>query len=374
MAKPQPKQPYNLNPEPVRLSLIAPLFALVLIFLPVPPWVVEDFYSRDMYPWLQNIFTTGTNFLPLALLDALLIALVLATVFRVRRLFNVMRQRGVFDAMWEGMRRVVRIAGLGVILFFWAWGFNYRRQPLETALPEKNAPRPTLDQLQAAVIESNSLAARLRPLLKGPELGYPEIAPKLKEPLNAALKKLGRPLLAREGRPKYSLILTPFFSSSGITGMVNPLGLETIVNPDLLPHQRPFVLAREWARLSGHADEGEASAVAWLACMYGGPELAYSASLYLIQEAAAALPDENRRTVLQRLESGIRGEVDAMLAQRTRTDSSRVQRPAERATDEYLKTNPPTEVSRRDRRALALILLPSMKDVLGTYQTTRAEK
>ena len=40
----------------------------------MPPWIIEDFYSRDMYPWLQNIVTTVTNLLPLAVLDLILIA------------------------------------------------------------------------------------------------------------------------------------------------------------------------------------------------------------------------------------------------------------------------------------------------------------
>ena len=96
------------------------------------------------------------------------------------------------------------------------------------------------------------------------------------------------------GRPKFSLLLTPFFTWTGVDGMINPLALESIVHPDLLPFERPFVLAHEWAHLSGHADEAEASAVGWLACMNGPPPLAYSASLYLIMEARAALPPRSR--------------------------------------------------------------------------------
>ena len=61
--RPQPNQPYNLNPEPIRWSLVAPFFALLAIFVPIPPAIVEEFYSRDMYPWLQNLFTGITNYL-----------------------------------------------------------------------------------------------------------------------------------------------------------------------------------------------------------------------------------------------------------------------------------------------------------------------
>ena len=49
--------------------------------------------------------------------------------------------------------------------------------------------------------------------------------------------------------------------------MINPFGLEVLVNPDLLPFERPFVAAHEWAHLAGYADESEASFVGWLTCM-----------------------------------------------------------------------------------------------------------
>ena len=109
-----------------------------------------------------------------------------------------------------------------------------------------------------------------------------------------ALAQLGRPTLFRPCRPKFSFILGPFFTWAGVNGMLNPLALESIVHADLLPAERGFVLAHEWAHLAGQADEAEASAVGWLACMKGGPALAYSASLYLILEAGGALPPSAR--------------------------------------------------------------------------------
>ena len=45
--------------------------------------------------------------------------------------------------------------------------------------------------------------------------------------------------------------MTPFFTWTGVDGMINPLALESIVHPDLLPFERPFVLAHEWAHLAG---------------------------------------------------------------------------------------------------------------------------
>ena len=65
------------------------------------------------------------------------------------------------------------------------------------------------------------------------------------------------------GRLKRTLF-GPYFRWTGVDGMVDPFGLEVLVNPDLLPWERPFVAAHEWAHLAGFADEAEASFVGWL--------------------------------------------------------------------------------------------------------------
>src|SRR5688572_29955891 len=102
------QQSYALNAEPVRLSVVAPVLAVLILLVPIPAWIIDDWYSRDMYPWFQNIVTTFTNVLPLAVIDLLLVLIVVLTFHRAWRLFHVMRQRGVIDALWEAVRRVVR--------------------------------------------------------------------------------------------------------------------------------------------------------------------------------------------------------------------------------------------------------------------------
>lgn len=273
-------QSNSLNPEPVRWWVVSLLMAVVVFFTPLPAWVVEDFYSRDMYPWLQGAVTGATNTLPLAVLDVILIAVAFAVLFRIRRLFYVLRQRGVMDALWEATRRIVRAACVFAVLFYWAWGFNYRRMPLESVMPGGKAPQISVDMLMAGFADSSALASQLRRMTVDDQGNLHTIRLALREPMNLALKSLGRVPLETPSQPKLSLVLTPFFRLSGVTGMINPFGLETIVFPDLLPFERPFVLAHEWGHLSGHADEAEASAVGWLACMKGDAVLGYSASLY----------------------------------------------------------------------------------------------
>ena len=161
-------------------------------------------------------------------------------------------------------------------------------------------------------------------------------------------------------------MLTPFFTWAGVTGMVNPIGLESIVHPHLLPYERPFVLAHEWAHLAGQADEAQASAVGWLACMRGTPQLAYSASLYLIMEAASALPGDARQTVIKQLDAGVRSDIDDIL-RRLQKGEPVVQRTASRVYDEYLRANRVADGTASYRRALSLILSAPLRDALTKY-------
>jgi hypothetical protein len=257
----------------------------------------------------------------------------------------------------------VRAVALVALVFMLVWGLHDRRIPLEQSLGAP--PPPSTAALVAAITEANALARTLRPRLGAVEsLTYASVAAQLRQPMAEALAELNRPTRFRPGRPKTSIILDPFFTWAGVNGMVNPLALESIVHADLLPVERGFVLAHEWAHLAGQADEAEASAVGWLACMKGGPALAYSASLYLILEAGGALPGEARSKAFASLDAGVRSDL-ASIAERMSRRQPQVQRAASRVYDEYLKANRVEDGTASYGRALTLILSPELRRALN---------
>jgi hypothetical protein len=321
-----------------------------------------------VYPVVQSIATAITNLAPFAVLDALIVAAVIVTVFRGVRLWAVVRRWGVMVALWETMRRVLRGVAVVVLVFLGMWGCNYRRTPLARSLAG-GAPAPlTTASLETTMAEVNALAVRVRPAMTAqPGLTYAEIARELPGPIDAALAELGQPGLARAGRPKFSFLLTPFFSWAGVNGMVDPVALESLVHPDLLPFERPFVLAHEWAHLAGRADEAEASAVGWLACMKGGPRLAYSASLYLITEVWGALPPAARRRAFAGLDAGVRDDLAAIARRVEREQRPAVEHAATRVYDQYLHANRVPDGVASYSRALTLILSRPIRDALKSY-------
>ena len=352
------------RPAAVRGWWAAGLLAVLMIALPVPAGFIEEFYSRLAYRWVQRGLTSISNLVPFAVLDVLIAGTVLGILLRFLWLLRAAWHRGPLSALSEGIRRVIRTVGLVIIVFVTAWGCNYRRLPLETTLRGAPAPRPTAEALELALAQVAALAANYRRASAAePEWDMRQVAAALEEPMNVALTRLDMPGLATPGRPKTSRVLTQWYTWAGVNGMVNPFGLEPIVHPDLLPFERPFVLAHEWAHLAGHADEAEANAIGWYACMQGDAPLGYSASLYLVMEVSAALPVEARKRALSRLDPGVREDLEA-IGRRMRAERPRVRRAASRVYDEYLKANRVQDGTASYSRALTLILAPPLRDAL----------
>ena len=102
-----------------------------------------------------------------------------------------------------------------------------------------------------------------------------------------AQRDLGATHIATPGQPKRSL-LSLYFRWATVDGMIDPFGLEVLVNPDLVPIERPFVVAHEWGHLAGWARESEASLVGWTTCMEGDETAQYSGVAVAVPAPARA--------------------------------------------------------------------------------------
>jgi hypothetical protein len=218
------------------------------------------------------------------------------------------------------------------LLFLALWGLNYRRVPLEKKLPF-DASRITRENAlrvgnQAVDIVNGDFAAAHAETADGRSL---------REAFARAQALLDDRLRAVPGVPKRSL-LGWYFRWAAIDGMTDPFFLEVILNPDVLPVERPFVLAHEWAHLAGYADESEANFVAWLTCTQGDALARYSGWLALYGHLARAVPPSDRGALAERLAAGPRRDIAAMNARLLRS-APMVRRAASEAYDSYLKAN-----------------------------------
>jgi hypothetical protein len=134
-----------------------------------------------------------------------------------------------------------------------------------------------------------------------------------------------------------------------------PFMLETLLNPDLTPPERPAVLAHEWAHLAGYAPEDDASFVGLLAALRADPGARYSAWLSLAFEASAQLPRVERQRLLSRLEPGPRQDQEAIRV-RLQSRVETVERVSWETYDRYLKAQGVREGVQNYSRVVQLIV------------------
>lgn len=302
------------------LGIVA--IAIIAALVPLPAHVVERWYSSLVYPRLQRAVTPVSNLVPFALFD---LACVAATAAVALLVFRRVRDRGWRRGLSAAAGALAVAASVVYLAFLAMWGLNYRRVPLRDKLAVDRAriTRAAAAQLGAANADDlNRLYAASHPA----ELSLASLAASF----DATVRAVGGQAPIVPGRPKQTL-LGGYFHQVSVAGMTDPFLLETLVAPDLIEPERPFVIAHEWAHLAGYADESEANFIAWLTCRHGDALARYSAALEMYGYAAP-------RTANQVLTLGPRIDLYAISYRYTQT--LRPMRIAARAGyDAYLKAN-----------------------------------
>jgi hypothetical protein len=294
--------------------------ALAGAFAPIPAWTVERWYARGIYPVLQNLLTSATNPVPFALFDILWVGAAAAGATVAYRCIQTAGwRRGAFRLAIVSAHATAIV----YIAFLAAWGLNYRRVPLI----EKLAFDPARVTRAAAVSFGEANAATLNARYAKAHEAAGSI-----ESLSAAFQEtvlaLGATREIVPGRPKPTL-LGGYFHETAVAGMTDPFLLETLIAPDLLDVERPFVIAHEWAHLAGYADESEANFVAWLTCQRGDAAAQYSAALAMI---GYQMPKKGA------LDVGPRIDIYAISYRYSRTNEA-LRFAARRGYDKFLKAN-----------------------------------
>ena len=306
----------------VRLAWAAAFaIAALAALLPLPAAAIERWYSRGLFPPLQRALTSLSNTVPFALFDVLWIGSVAAAAILVYR----RRTSG----WWRGSIHVATVlacAAVAVYLaFLAAWGLNYRRVPLveKVVFTEDRITaraHAALGDRAIATLNADYAAAHAAPV---------DLA-SLRAAFQDAHRALGgTPIVP--GRPKATL-LGWYFHKASIAGMTDPFFLETLLAPDLLDVERPFVIAHEWAHLAGYADESEANYLAYLACQRGGAAARYSAALMILGYAPGSVAPRDA------LDPGPKIDLYA-IRYRYRHTSGALRFAAREGYDRYLKAN-----------------------------------
>jgi hypothetical protein len=314
-----------------RLALIVVAAAAAL--LPAPPSLVERVYSNGLYSAAQPWITRASNRAPWALFDPLVAGVLGA--WMVTGVRDLVCRRTWLPALGSIATRTLVWSSALYLGFLLAWGLNYRRLPLVDKL-QFDGVRVSQDRARdlalTAADQLNELYAPAHGAM--PPDGETSLAAAFVQ----AQRDLGAARLAAPGRPK-STVLNPYFRRAGVEGMTDPFFLETLIAGDLLPFERPFVIAHEWSHLAGIANEGEANFAGWLICLRGAPSERYSGWLFLFAELSRATSGSDRAAVLARLAPGPRDDLRAIARRMQQQVSPRVSAAGWRLYDRFLKAN-----------------------------------
>jgi hypothetical protein len=321
------------------LRILIVSLALAAAVLPAPsPAVVERWFSVSFYPILQRTATPLSNAVPFAILDALTLVLLAGLVAAIVLVVKRTRRTRSAKPVLRLIGQLAATAAAIYLVFLLMWGLNYRRLPMWERLEADSRP-PSTDAVMAlgrtAVERLNTLHA---PSHRTGWRTEPWMNPRLLAAFETVQGYVGDGRGAVPGRLKDSLYGV-YFRWSGVDGMINPFGLEVLANPDLLPFERPFVAAHEWAHLAGFADEAEASFVGWLTCVHADDGSAYSAWLSVFWQLRADVSAGDRAALARTLAAGPAEDIAAIEARVRRGEQPRVREASRIAYDRYLKAN-----------------------------------
>jgi hypothetical protein len=331
--------------------------AIALVFLPAPESAstVDRLYSRGVYGLLQPLLTSISSLLPVAWLDLLLVGALAWLVLRCRAIARVTGSARRQTVVALAADLVTAIAAL-YIVFLAAWGLNYRRLPI-TATLDFDQKRVTSEAVERFAVRAVDELNRLHMRAHADPSATATLAAvrvHLAPAFTKAQRDLGATHIATPGQPKRSL-LSLYFRWATVDGMINPFGLEVLVNPDLVPIERPFVVAHEWGHLAGWARESEASLVGWTTCMEGDETAQYSGWLSLFLHLRGDVPRDALARIDRALAAGPRADLAAVY-ERLAAGQPAIQRASWGAYDQFLKANRVAEGVRNYDEVVTLVL------------------
>ena len=310
--------------------------AVAAALAPVPAGLVERVYARGVYPPLQRGLTTLSNLTGVAIFDPLVIVAGAGLICLVIARLRQARRRGWRRAVGRAAADLAVAASIVYLAFLALWGLNYRREPLSRQL-DFDAARVDAASLARMLDTATDELNRLAPLAYAAPWPALDDLRRVMAPAYAeAQADLGQGG-AVPGRPKRTL-LSWYFGRAAIDGMTDPFALEVLVNREVLPFERPFVVAHEWGHLAGYAAESEASFAGWLTCLRGGPQQQYSGWLVLFLHLVGNVPQADARDRIARLDERPREDMRAVI-RRVSGSTPVVRETARRVYDRYLKAN-----------------------------------
>ena len=259
------------------LVILFPAQILLVVVLSFNPSFVERYYSHGIYPVWSSINRIFWGWIPISVGD----------------LFYTITGYWMLRSLWQGLKHIRHdpldklknvVATLSVIygLFYWGWGLNYFRLPLEEQLGiETTYTTEELTDLTARMVSHiNDIHGQL---VRDSTLGVTH---------NLSRKEIFQRVFEayKKGRSTHPLLDYPFPSQKtslysipltymGYGGYLNPFTGEAQINGEIPPFRWASVAAHEVGHQIGYSAEDDTNFIGYWVCLQSDdPYLDYAAS------------------------------------------------------------------------------------------------
>lgn len=265
------------------LFLIPGIFAALIYFvLPFFPNIAEYVFARGIFRVLSTVLSFITGYIPFSLTELLVVLalplFVFAVILFIKRMKKSKNRRQTAAKAGKAAGWVISST---LLVYMLMHGANFYRFPVAELmeLPQADYSQEFLVKVVKDLIRQGAAA---KAEIAVDEKGSLKLSATVPEMLSAGsfgYDKLGEKYdFFKYGAPNgKGVILSRYWSYTGITGMYFPFWCEANVNIDIPKISIPVTAAHELAHTKGFAREDEANFIAFLACAESdNPEIRYS--------------------------------------------------------------------------------------------------
>ncbi len=326
----------------IAFSLLAPRFSRL----------IETRYSTALYYWTIRPYSLLTGIFPFSLTELLVVSL--AVVLIVRAATTIMQ-------LWQNPRdfaqrlprngwRLALVLAVVYLAFNLMWGLNYSRLTFAEISGLRVEPA-SVEELTELALYLKGRANQLRLLVAEDHRGVMTLNGSIRELFGRAhlgfkqASKVYPELGGHYGRPK-GVILSHYWSYTGIGGMYFPFTAEANVNINMPHFLIPFTTTHEMAHQRGFAREDEANYIAYVtSTLHPDVDFQYSGTLQALNYTMSALrryDAERWAEVREGYSEGVLRDMQAWREHRIRYDGS-VRQVSTSINDTYLMANRQTD-------------------------------
>lgn len=304
------------------------------------PEKVESLYASKIYPQIANVIGIIVDKVFFSIAEVVVFGTLIGIVFSV---ITLVLRPNYFKAFFHG---IIRILGIGYILFYFIWGFNYYRQDyidLAGMSRQGGTPQDLKDLADEMIEKMNDLRENLTEDENGVlfiEEDFNQLAKMAKDGfMNYTLGTVNLPVVHGRAKP---LVISKWMSYTGITGIYFPYTGEPNVNISI-PHTNiPATICHEIGHQMGFAKEEEANFIAYKASVNNSnPVFQYSGYYLALQHLLSDLykvDTDFYDDLTSKISEGVRRDMDEEYDY-WKAREGRVEKVATALNDNYLKAN-----------------------------------